>query len=328
MGAWHLGVEMEEIKEPVLVLGGTGHYGRHIVTSLLENGQYVRVLSRNSASAQKILGDKVNVVEGDITSRRSVVEAMQGIRAIVISISAFSPKTIRQLRQIELDSVWMVLEEAEKAGVERVVYISVYDIREDFLKKMNITWEIPEIKKNIENILATSNFNWTVLGIAPSMEIFFSMIRGNTMMVPGGGPAALPNVSPRDVGEIAAQTVLRDDLNGKRIRIAGPDALSFPEAAKRIGLITGKTIRVRKIPLLPLRIASVVALLFNPYLKHLVTAIKLMNDYPQNVAAEAAKDHQWLVSNFNYIPNTLEMEVKHRIHTHNTLEAGKNEKVK
>ena len=52
--------------KPILILGGTGHYGRNIVSNLLEKGQPVKVLSRDAASAQKILGDKVNIVEGDI----------------------------------------------------------------------------------------------------------------------------------------------------------------------------------------------------------------------------------------------------------------------
>jgi uncharacterized protein YbjT (DUF2867 family) len=209
----------------------------------------------------------------------------------------------------------MVLDEAEKEGVNRVVYVSVYDIREDFLKKMNITWEIPEIKKEIEDTLDKSNFNWTVLGVAPSTEIFFSMIKGNTMMVPGGVPPSLPNVSSYDVGEIAAQTVLRDDLNGKRIRITGPEALSFAKAAEKIGLVIGDNIKIRKIPLLPLRIAATVTFPFSPYLRHLVTAVRLMNNYPQHVAAIAAKDHQWLVNNFTYVPTTLEMDAKRRFHT-------------
>jgi len=317
------GVNMDAGRKSILVLGGTGHYGRHIVKRLLEKGQSVKVLSRNPNNARQILGDRVDIVKGDIRSRESVVEALRGVKAIVISVSAMTPKLIRKLKLIEGDSVLMTLEEAQKASISRVVYISIYDIREDFLKKLNITWEIPEIKKHIEDTLTKSNCDWTVLGVAPSMEIFFSMIKGNTMMVPGGGPPALPNVSPRDVGEIAAQTVLRDDLNSKRIRITGPEALSFSDAAKRIGLVMGKTIKIRKIPLFPLRIASTIALPFNPYLKHLVTAIKLMNNYPQYVAAIAAKDHQWLVDNFNYIPNTLEMEAKHRFHTQGTLEAGK-----
>ncbi|MFC1913519.1 SDR family oxidoreductase [Chloroflexota bacterium] len=299
--------------KPIVILGGTGHYGRHIVRSLLGKGQHVRILSRNSDKARRILGDKVDIVEGDIRSQKSVVEALQGVKAAVISVSAMTPKLIRNLRLIESDSVLMTLEEAQHAGISRIVYVSIYDIREDFLKKMNITWEIPEIKKNVEDTLSKSVFDWTVLGVAPSMEIFFSMIRRNTMMVPGGGPPSLPNVSPRDVGEIAAQTVLRDDLKGKRIRITGPEALSFSDAATRIGLVTGKTISVWKIPLLPLRIASILALPFTHYLRHLVTAIKLMNNYPQHVAAIAAKDSGWLADNFNYTPTTLEMEAKYRI---------------
>jgi len=316
---------MDSYDKSILILGGTGHYGRYIVTSLLGKGQSVRVLSRNSDKARRILGDKVDIYEGDIRSRESVVEALRGIKAIVISVSAMTPRLIRKLRLIERDSILMTLEEARQADISRVVYISIYDIREDFLRKMNINWEIPEIKKHIEDTLAKSDFNWTVLGVAPSMELFFSMIRGNTMMVPGGGPPALPNVSPRDVGELAAQTVLRDDLNGKRIRIAGPEALSFPDAAQRIGAITGKPIMVRKIPLFPLRIASVGALPFTPYLRHLLTAIRLMNKYPEHVAAIATKDHRWLVDNFNYVPNTLEMEAKHRFHIQDELEADKNE---
>ena len=313
------GMDMDAYRKSILILGGTGHYGSHIVKSLLEKGQSVRVLSRNTENARWILGDKVSIFQGDIRSRESVVEALLGVKAIVISVSAMTPKLVRELKLIESDSVLMALEEAQQAGISRVVYVSIYDIREDFLKEMDITWEIPEIKKNIENVLANSNFNWTVLGLAPSMEIFFRMLKGDKMMVPGGGPAALPNVSPRDVGEIAAQTVLRDDLNGKRIRITGPDALSFPEAAERIGLVTRRTIRVRKIPLFPIKIASVVALPFTPYLRHLVKAIKLMNNYPEYVAAIAAKDHQWLLNKFNYIPNTLEMEAKHRFHMQDTL---------
>jgi uncharacterized protein YbjT (DUF2867 family) len=78
-------------KAPILILGGTGHYGRNIVRSVLEKGQPVRVLSRNAANARKVLGDEAEIVEGDITSRESVVEALKGVKAVVISVSAFTP---------------------------------------------------------------------------------------------------------------------------------------------------------------------------------------------------------------------------------------------
>lgn len=307
----------EKADAPILVLGGTGHYGRHIVRSLLAKGQPVRVLSRNATNARKVLGDGAEIVEGDITSRESVTEVLEGVKAVVISVAAFTPKLIRKLKLIEQDSVLMALEEARKAGVSRIVYISVYDIREDWLRKLRIDFESARIKQAVETYLARSDFNWTVLGAPPAMEIFFAMIRGDTMMVPGGGPPALPTVSPADVGEIAAQAVLRDDLRSERIRMTGPEAISFPEAAKRISAATGKEIRFRKIPLLPLKIASIVTWPVNPYLRHLTMTVKMMNKFPQDIAAQVPQDHQWLVNTFTYTPTTLEMEARKRLQDRN-----------
>lgn len=303
----------EQANAPILVLGGTGHYGKNIVRSLLEKGQSVRVLSRNATNAHRVLGDGVEIVEGDITSRESVIRALKGVQAVVISVSAFSPKLVRRLRLVEQDAVLMVLEEAQKAGVSRIVYISVYDIRQDLLKRLNLDLETARIKQEVETALAKSDLNWTVLGAPPSMETFFAMIRGDTMMVPGGGPPALPTVSSVDVGEIAAQTVLRDDLRGQRIRMVGPEAISFPEAAERISTATGKRIGFRKIPLLPLKIASIVTWPINPYLRLLYGHVKLMNNFPQDIIAKVPEDHQWLIDTFDYTPTTLEVEAQERV---------------
>lgn len=295
---------------PILVLGGTGHYGRQIVGSLLERGQPVRVLSRNATNARRILGDGAEIVEGDITSRRSVVEALEGVKAVVVSVSAFTPGLIRKLRLIERDSVLMVLEEARHVGVSRIVYLSGYELDPSIIEELDL--EFGRIKLEIETALAKSGFNWTVLGEAPSVEIFFAMIRGGKMVVPGGGPPALPTVSPVDTGEITAQAVLRKDLGGKRIRVTGPEAISFPEAARRISAVTGKRLGFQKIPLFPLRVASLVTRPFNPYLWHLVGSARLMNRFPQDLAAQVPQDHRWLMDTFAYTSTTLEMEVRRR----------------
>jgi uncharacterized protein YbjT (DUF2867 family) len=298
---------------PILVLGGTGHYGRHIVPSLVAKGRLVRVLSRNASNARQVLGDKAEIVEGDITSRRSVVEALQGISRVVISVSAFSPKLMRKLKLIEQDSVLTVLEEAEKARASRLVFISVYDIRMDMAKKFKL--ESAAVKLAVERALAASGLNWTVLGAPPSMEMFFAMIRGDRMVVPGGGPPALPTISPADLGEIAAQAVLRDDLGGRRIRLAGPEAISFPEAAARISQATGETIRFQAIPMILPRIARGVTGLLSPlndtlyYAHHILRYVELLNRFP---ADKVAEDHQHLLDTFDYTPTTLEMEVQRR----------------
>jgi len=145
------------------------------------------------------------------------------VGGVIIRLSAFTPKLISKQRLIERDSV-LTLALAEKERVSRIVDVSGYDVREDLASELD--FPIGRIKLDVEKALCRSQFDWTVLGSAPSIEIFFAMTKGNRMMVPGGGPPALPTVSPVDVGEIAAQAVLRDGLQAQRIRLLSPQPQS------------------------------------------------------------------------------------------------------
>jgi uncharacterized protein YbjT (DUF2867 family) len=309
------------MNKPVLVLGGTGHYGQYIVRNLMGKGATVRVLSRKTDRARRVLGDGPEIIEGDITTRESIVEALKGVGAVIISVSAFSPKSIRKFRQIERDAVLSVLEEMKSESISRIVYVSIYDIKLELPGSFDFKFrkEIARIKLEVEDALKASGLNWTVLGAPPSMEMFFRMIRGDTMVVPGGGPRALPTVSPLDAGEIAAQAVQREDLSGKRFRLVGPEAVSFRQAAKRIGRVRGKTIKFRKIPLLLPKIVRLITFPFTPfsdriYLINLMTGfIQILNQFPQELADEVPSDYRRLLDTFDYAPTTLEMEAQRRL---------------
>ena len=135
-------------------------------------------------------------------------------------------------------------------------------------------------------------------------------------MVPGGGPPALPTVSPVDVGEIVAQTVLRDDLHGRRFRMVGPEAISFPAAVERISITSGKTINFRKIPLVLPKIAWVITRPLTPfsdlilYINQMLGFIQLLNQFPQDVISKVPEVHRLLLDTFDYVPTTLEMEAQ------------------
>ena len=145
------------------------------------------------------------------------------------------------------------------------------------------------------------------------------MIRGETMMVPGGGPPALPTVSAVDVGEIAAQAALRDDLSGRRFRLVGPEALSFPDAARRIAAVLGRPIGFRKIPLalptLAWRLTRPLARVSDRllYVHQMLGFIQLLNRFPAEIAAEAPQAHRLLLETFSYQATTLEMEAQRLI---------------
>ncbi len=297
--------------KPIAVFGGTGHYGTKIVQSLIAKGQPARVLSRNADRARETLGEEPEIIEGTLTSTDDIIQTLSGAGAVVIAVSAWTRYSIKQIKAIERDAVLTIFAEAKNTGIDRVVYLSGYDLREDVLRDLNLL-KFGEIKMEIERTLQESDFNWTILGCAPSMDLLFAFARNGKMSVPGGGPPGIPTINRNDVGKIAAQTVLRNDLSGQRLRVTGPEALSFPEAAERIGQITGEPIQFVKVPLLPLNIISLVLWPFNPYLRYIFWSVKLLNNFPQSLAQRVPQDHQHLLDNFDYTPTTFEMEAKRR----------------
>ncbi|TSA31986.1 MAG: hypothetical protein D4R64_16845 [Porphyromonadaceae bacterium] len=173
--------------------------------------------------------------------------------------------------------------------------------------------EFGEIKLEIELKISKSDFNWTILGNAPAFEIFFAFVKNGKMAVPGGGLKAIPSISSEDVGEITAQTVLREDLNGQRIKLTGPEAFTFPQVAKLFSELSGQKVKHIKIPLFVFNILSLIILPFNPFVRFFYKSLKMLNNFPADMAEKVPEDHKLLRKLFDYEPVSLEMEIRQRI---------------
>jgi len=303
---------MNQENHQIIVFGGTGHYGRKVVESLVNKGKSVKVVSRSSESARKIMGDKIEIFQGDVTNREVIAESLKNVEAVVICLSAMSNKLIGKMKEIERDAVITIMEEAKKAGISRLIYMSGYEMREALLNELQIP-EFGAIKIEIEKKLSESDFNWTILGDAPSFEIFFSFVRNSKMFVPGGGYSRIPCISADDVGEFTAQAAIRNDLSGHRIKLTGPEAFSFPEAASKISLISGKQIQHKAIPLVIINVVSFILIPFLPFVRYLYKSLKMLNNFPKDLALKVPEDHKKLRDIFEYEPVSFEMEIRKRI---------------
>jgi NAD(P)H-binding len=83
------GDEQELLKEnAVLVVGGTGRTGQWVTLGLLNQGFNVRVLTREFERAEKLFGpsgSNVDVFQGDLSDSATLVDAVEGVEAIVIA---------------------------------------------------------------------------------------------------------------------------------------------------------------------------------------------------------------------------------------------------
>jgi dihydroflavonol-4-reductase len=108
-----------------LVTGATGFIGSHVTRLLAERGDALRLLVRNGTSVESLAGLGAELVRGDILDRRSVRRAMQGVERVfhVAGTTQFNASR-EKLFAINVEGTRVVLEEALRAEVDRVVYTS------------------------------------------------------------------------------------------------------------------------------------------------------------------------------------------------------------
>jgi UDP-glucose 4-epimerase len=112
-----------------LVTGGAGFIGSHIVTALVERGERVRVLDNLSTGKRdnlSHLGDKVELIVGELVDRAAVERALQGVDVVFHQAALASvPRSIAAPLETNAACVTgtvNLLDAARKSGVKRVVY--------------------------------------------------------------------------------------------------------------------------------------------------------------------------------------------------------------
>jgi dihydroflavonol-4-reductase len=109
-----------------LVTGASGFVGSAVARLLVERGFRVRALVRSSSPQHHLAGLDIEYVRGDLRDPESVRQAMTGVRC-VFHVAADYRLWARNPREIidnNMLSTQIVMEEAQRAGVERIVYTS------------------------------------------------------------------------------------------------------------------------------------------------------------------------------------------------------------
>jgi dihydroflavonol-4-reductase len=107
----------------LLVTGGTGFLGTHLVPRLVAAGHKVRLISR-SRPAELAAG--VDHVAGDLKDRTSVRRALKGMEAVLhlAGLVSFDPKDGRRMYELHVDCTRELLRDATAAGIRRFVLAS------------------------------------------------------------------------------------------------------------------------------------------------------------------------------------------------------------
>jgi len=169
-----------------LVTGGAGFIGSHIVSALLKQGAFVRVLDNFSTGKHENIedlthrfdGNPLEVIEGDIRDASRVGEAVRGIDIIFHEAAFVSvPQSMDEPLEcfdVNVAGTSLLFDVARKAGVRRAVVASsaaVYGESEAFplLEETPLMPKSPyAVSKRVNEMYAelfTDSFNFEVVAL-------------------------------------------------------------------------------------------------------------------------------------------------------------------
>lgn len=108
---------------PILVLGGTGFLGRHVVATLLTANHPVRIGTRHRETAHEMFGGRAEAVHADVRDEASIEEAVSGAAAVVNAVSLYAERRDASFRDVHVDGARRVAGAAARRDL-RLVHMS------------------------------------------------------------------------------------------------------------------------------------------------------------------------------------------------------------
>ena len=207
----------------ILVTGATGRVGHHVVDQLLQRGAKVRVLTRDPSKANVPAG--VEVAQGDLLDIDALRSAFNGVSTLFL---------LNAVTGDEFTQALITLNIAREAGVERVVYLSVFEAD----RAVNVPHFA--VKFGAERMLVQMGFSATILRPTYFIDnevMIKDVILGHGVYPMPIGSRGVAMVDARDIADVAASELIRRDrapgkLPIETINLVGPDTLTGPDVAK------------------------------------------------------------------------------------------------
>jgi uncharacterized protein YbjT (DUF2867 family) len=227
----------------ILVTGGSGFVGGHLVHELRGRGLPVRCLVRDPAKGAKLAAWGCELVQGDMTDPAGLRRAVEGVETVV-HLVAIRQGREREFQRIMVDGIRDLLAAASAAGVRRFVHMSALGTSEqtrDLVPYYRAKWDAEELVRasGLPYVIFRPSFVFARDGgILPT---FVKLARfAPVTPITGSGRQRLQPIWVDDVATYFADAVVRDDVAGHVYELGGPDAVTWNELWARLKSTLGQ----------------------------------------------------------------------------------------
>jgi uncharacterized protein YbjT (DUF2867 family) len=245
----------------VAVIGATGFVGRALVPALAETHDVVAVSRRGNAVERP----RIRSVAADAADARSIRRALDGV-----DVAYYLVHSLGAPRYAELDrrAAETVAREAERAGVEQLVYLGGLG---DDLPELS-----PHLRSRIETAASLSSGSVPVTTLraavvigrgSAAFETIVALVdRLPAMIAPRWISTPTQPIALADVVRYLTGVARNPAAVGEAFDVGGPDVLTYRQMIERIARLRGRRPRIVEVPVLTARLSS--------YWLHLVTPVR------------------------------------------------------
>lgn len=214
----------------ILVTGATGSVGRHVVDGLLKEGQFIRAVTRNPATAN--LPPAVEVVAGDLSNPNEL--PLEDVTKAYLVAMGDRPVEVAQA--------------LADNGVTTAVLLSTSEVQDDTEEQPGA---IAARHAAFEEAIQRSGLLWTFLRpnefAGNALQWAEQIKAGDVVHAPYGDAWSAP-IHERDVAAAAVRALIDDRFHGAKLVLTGPETMTHRDQLDHIASVLGRSLEYQEIP--------------------------------------------------------------------------------
>jgi uncharacterized protein YbjT (DUF2867 family) len=217
-----LSVNGLEGKKMFFVTGATGNAGGAVVRALIEEGLPVRALVREGR--QDDLPAGADAVVGDLNQPSTFQEALPGVEGIFLLCGYRRlGELLAAIRDGGVGRIVLMSSSAAPSGDLNNAIARYHIITENAVRESGVAWTFLQ-----PNSLMTNTFRWL-----PQLRA------GDVVRLPFAD-VPLATIDPDDIAAVAVKALTTNGLEGRSLRLSGPESLYPPDQVGILGYVLGR----------------------------------------------------------------------------------------
>ena len=214
----------------ILVTGGTGFVGRHLMKRLALERIQTRCLARKTSDIKKFKDLGIEVAYGDVLDKESLKKAVEGVETVIHLVGIIVEKKGATFEIIHTQGTKNLVEVSKAAGVQRFIYTSALGARENARSRYHKTkWEAEKavINSGMEYVIFRPSI---MIGEGGEFITMLSKIVRWAPIIPIiDGKSKVQPIYVENTVDCIIKSLTDPKTTNRIFKIAGPDQITYKE---------------------------------------------------------------------------------------------------